>query len=59
MKKVKFLKDKIIFEGNLIEDKYFSGGKKIEFVNEEGTTCIYSIDIVKIIEDEYSGSTRN
>jgi hypothetical protein len=59
MKKVKFFKDGIVCEGNLIEDKLFSGGKKIEFVNEEGTTCVYSIDIIKIIDDEYSGSTRN
>lgn len=59
MKKVKFLKDGVVFEGNLIEDKYFSGGKKIEFVNEEGTTCIYSIDIIKIIDDEDTGSTRD
>jgi hypothetical protein len=56
---VKFFKDGIVCEGNLIEDKLFSGGKKIEFVNEEGTTCVYSIDIIKIIDDEYSGSTRN
>jgi|LakMenEpi03Aug12_release.lakeMendotaPanAssembly.Ray.scaffolds.fasta_scaffold3313548_2 hypothetical protein len=59
MKKVKFINNNIIQEGLLIDDKHFVGGKKIEFTNEEGTKCVYAIDLVTILNDEHSGSTRN
>ena len=59
MKKVKFINNGITQEGLLIDDKHFVGGQKIEFTNEEGTKCVYGIDLVTILEDEYSGSTRN
>jgi hypothetical protein len=59
MKKVKFIKDGKIEEGRLIDDKYFVGGKKIEFKEKNGTKGFYCVGLVTILEDEYTGSTRN
>ena len=60
MKKVKIINlDNDVFEANLVEDKNFVGGKKLEFINNDGVVCVYSINLVKILEDEYSGFTRS
>jgi len=59
MKKVRFINNGVMQEGLLIDDKHFIGGQKIEFTNEEGTKCVYGIDLVTILEYEHSGSTRN
>jgi hypothetical protein len=59
MKKVKLIyRDKEYF-GFLEEDIKFLGGKKVIFDLENKTGAIISINLVKIIEDENTGSTRN
>lgn len=48
-----------IIEAVVEEDKHFLGGKKVIYQNQDGTTCVMSLNLVKIIYDELSGSTRD
>jgi hypothetical protein len=53
------LSEEKIIEAVVEEDEHFLGGKKIIYQNQDGTTCIVSINLVNIINDEFSGSTRD
>lgn len=56
---IKILSEEKIIEAVVEEDEHFLGGKKIIYQNQDGTTCIVSINLVNIINDEFSGSTRD
>jgi hypothetical protein len=59
MKKVKLIYCNKQYFGFIEEDKHFLGGKKVIFDLENNTGAIISINLVKIIEDEYTGSARS
>ena len=56
---VKILVNGKIIEANIHEDDHFLGGKKAIYKNENKTTSIVSINLVNIVNDELSGSTRD
>lgn len=56
---IKILNEEKIVEAVVEEDQYFLGGKKVIYQNQDGTRCILSINLVNIISDEFSGSTRD
>ena len=56
---VRILVDDKIIDGVLEKNIHFLGSKKVTYQNQDGTTCILSINLVNIIYDELSGSTRN
>ena len=48
-----------IVEAIVEDDKHFDGGKKVIYQDKGGTTCLLSIKLVDIIEDEHTGSPRD
>lgn len=48
-----------IIEAVVEEDECFLGGKKVIYQNQDGTTCVMSLNLVNIIYDELAGLTRN
>ena len=56
---IKILSEEKIIKAVVEEDEHFLGGKKIIYQNQDGTTCIVSINLVNIINDELIGSTRD
>lgn len=53
-KKIKILVNNQIVDATIKEDFHYLGGKKVEFVLNNGVTGITSANLVKIIEDEKS-----
>lgn len=56
---IKILSEEKIIEAVVEEDEHFLGGKKVIYQNQDGTTCVMSLNLVNIIYDELSGSTRD
>lgn len=56
---IKILVDEQVIDAVVEKDEHFLGGHKVIYENQDGVSSIISIDLVNIVSDEYSGSTRN
>lgn len=59
LSQIKILVEGRVIEGTIEEDSHFLGGKKVIYETKSGVTAILSINLVNIVSDEISGSTRN
>lgn len=58
-KNIKILVENDIVDATVEDDNHFTGGKKVTYKDKNGTTCLISISLVNIIEDEHTGSPRD
>jgi hypothetical protein len=52
MKKFKFKSDEKIYEGLLIDDKFFFRNKKVVYEIEKGISGYTSIELIEFIEEK-------